>query len=361
MLYAALHATLAGGFVLDVEFTADAGVTILFGASGSGKTTVLRAIAGLVPSLRGVVRVDDTVLFDSASGVNLPVHLRRIGYVSQSLALFPHLTVSQNIAYGLDHESPQLREQRVGEMLSAFKIEHLRNRRPAQASGGEQQRIALARSLVTRPRLLLLDEPLSALDHATQSHIMADLRAWNRQRAIPILYVTHSHREAFELGQQILVLAAGRMQAQGVPHEVLDAPARLALASIAGFENVFAAEVRSVDPSQGTMTCAIGQHTDIEVPYTGAAAGARVHVAVRAGDILIATEPPSQLSARNVLRGAVTSLGRRGPTVIARVAVGVDLDVHLTPAACERLQLAPGRAVWAVIKTYSWRVLIDTN
>ena len=299
MLEASLKAALTGGFALDVDLTAANGITILFGASGSGKTTVLRAIAGLVPSLQGFVRVDQTVLFDSSNGTDVPVHLRRIGYVGQSLALFPHLTVTENIAYGVQHIDREVRAARVTQMLRAFRIEHLRDRRPAQASGGEQQRIALARSLVTQPRALLLDEPLSALDHATQSHIMDDLRRWNRDHEIPILYVTHSHREAFELGRQMIVIAGGRVEARGVPHDVLDAPARLAVANIAGFENVFPSRVRAIDASQGTMTCVIGDSTDVEVPYTGAVAGARLHVAVRAGDVLVAAELPTSLDRKS--------------------------------------------------------------
>lgn len=361
MLRASIRAGHAGGFALEVDFDADAGTTILFGASGSGKTTVLRAIAGFLRPTSGRVTIGDSVLFDSATGVDVPVHQRRVGYLGQDLALFPHMTVEQNIAYGLDAVDRSARDVRVREMLERFNIAGLGRRKPAQLSGGEQQRVALARCLATAPRALLLDEPLSALDHGTQTLIMEDLRAWNRRDPIPIVYVTHSHREAFELGQQILVLDRGRIEARGTPHDVLDAPARFGVANIAGFENVFGAEVRAADATEGTMTCVIDGQTEIEVPFSGAAVGAQVHVAVRAGDVLVATERPRNLSARNLLEGEITALERRGPMVIARIAAGADLEVHLTPGACQSLQLAQGSRVWVVIKTYSWRVLTSDD
>jgi molybdate transport system ATP-binding protein len=357
MLRAALQVPLPGGFTVDVDLSAEPGITILFGASGSGKTTVLRTIAGFVTPASGRIDAGDRVLFDSNRGVNLPVHHRRVGYVGQDLALFPHLTVEENIGYGLAAHGAAERGERVREMLELFRIGGLRGRRPGRLSGGEQQRVALARCLVTEPRVLLLDEPLSALDHATQTVIMDDLRAWNRRDPIPIIYVTHSHREAFELGQQMVVMDRGRIVARGTPHDVLDAPARFGVANIAGFENVFRARVRAVDESQGTMTCVVGAATEIEVPFSGASAGDEVQVAVRAGDVLVATERPRHISARNILEGTVEALERRGATVIARIAVGAPLEVHLTPGACESLELAPGRRAWAVIKTYSWRVL----
>jgi molybdate transport system ATP-binding protein len=154
----------------------------------------------------------------------------------------------------------------------------------------------------------------------------------------------------------VIVLERGRIQAEGTPHDVLDAPARHALATLAGFENVFDAVVTSSRPDQGTMTCRV-DGVDVEVPYTGDTAGEAIRVAVRAGDILIAGEEPRALSARNVLAGRIASLERQGATIVARVAAGPSFDVHLTPAARETLNLSEGREVWLVIKTYSWRVM----
>jgi molybdate transport system ATP-binding protein len=353
-----LRRSLSQAFTLDVDFAVSAGITILFGASGSGKTTALRAIAGLIRPDTGRIVVDGTPLFDSDQSIDLAPARRGVGYVSQQLALFPHLTVQQNVEYGLGRLPAPDRAARARPILESFSIAHLTARRPGDISGGERQRVALARSLVTSPRALLLDEPLSGLDYGTETRIIDDLRQWNADRAIPILYVTHAHREVFALGERVIVLQEGTVQADGAPHEVLDAPARHAIARIAGFENVFDAAVVSSRAEWGTMVCRIaGTTTDIEVPYSGGQAGARVRLAIRAGDILLANEEPRGLSARNVLAGVISSLRRQGPAIVARVLAGPGFEVHLTPGARDSLQLAEGQRVWIVIKTYSWRVV----
>jgi molybdate transport system ATP-binding protein len=348
---------LPSGFALDVSFAAEAGVTILFGASGSGKTTVLRSVAGLARPDAGRIAIGDRVLFDSTLRVDVPVPRRRIGYVFQQLALFPHLTVAQNIAYGLAALPAAARRARVAEAAESFRIANLLERRPRQISGGEQQRTALARALVTNPDALLLDEPLSALDYAIQLHIMEDLRRWNAERRIPILYVTHSHREAFALGERLIALEHGRILASGTPHDVLDHPAQATLAELAGFENVFDASVTARRDRAGTMQCVIaGTATEIEVPLGTAAVGAAVRVAIRAGDILLADREPVGLSARNVFSGTLVDYGLHGSTVVATIDAGARFVVHLTPGGADTLGLRAGTHVWLVIKTYSCRV-----
>jgi molybdate transport system ATP-binding protein len=354
-----LEKRLPSGFALDVSFAAEAGVTILFGASGSGKTTILRAVAGLARPDAGRIAIGERTLFDSTVAVDVPVPQRRIGYVFQQLALFPHLTVAQNIAYGLATLSAAARRARVAEAAESFRITHLLERRPRQISGGEQQRTALARALVTAPDALLLDEPLSALDYAIQLHIMEDLRRWNAERRIPILYVTHSHREAFALGERLIALEHGRILASGTPHDVLDHPAQATLAELAGFENVFDAAVTARRDGAGTMQCVIaGTTTEIEVPLGTAAAGAGVRVAIRAGDILLADREPMGLSARNVLRGTVVDFGLHGSTVVATIDADARFVVHLTPGGADTLGLRVGTRVWLIIKTYSCRVAV---
>jgi molybdate transport system ATP-binding protein len=356
-LTVALRARLSPAFDLDVAFTVPEGITILFGASGSGKTTVLRGIAGLTRPRSGRVALDGAVLYDSTTNVDVPVSRRNIGFLAQHLALFPHLDAASNIRFGLRHLAAPERDRRVDAILESFRIAHVRGRKPGHISGGEQQRVALARALVTDPGALLLDEPLSALDHATQTRIMDDLRLWNRSRRIPILYVTHAHREVFALGERVVVLEGGRVQTQGTPHDVLDSPAHHGLATVAGFENVYDGTVVSSRREWGTMLCRI-DGVDVEVPYSGAADGAPVRLAVRAGDILVAAEPPRALSARNVLEGRISSMRRQGAMMIAQVGAGPRFEVHLTRGACESLALAEGARVWLVIKTYSWRVVV---
>jgi molybdate transport system ATP-binding protein len=348
-----LHA----GFLLDVSFAAESGVTVLFGASGSGKTTILRSVAGLSTPDAGRITIGDRVLFDREAGTDVPVAHRHIGYVFQQLALFPHLTAGENIEYGLTRLTAAERRARVDAVVESFGLGSLLDRRPGQISGGERQRTALARALVTHPSALLLDEPLSALDYAIQLHIMEDLRRWNAARRIPILYVTHSHREAFALGERLLALEQGRIIASGSPHEVLDHPAQAPLAGLAGFENVFAATVTARREQGGTMQCRLdGTFTELEVPLGVARERAPIHVAIRAGDVLLADREPAGLSARNILPGTVLECERHGSTVVATIDAGARFVVHLTPGGAETLALKPGRAIWLIIKTYSCRV-----
>ena len=345
-------------FALDVDFAASAGFTILFGASGAGKTTLLDCVAGLAQPDSGTIRVGGTTFFDAASKVNLAVAARNVGYVFQSLALFPHLSVEENIAYGLNSCPQDIRNAAIESILEAFRIESLRRRRPGEISGGERQRVALARSLVTDPCVLLLDEPLAALDVATKSRIVDDLRAWNEAHRIPILYVTHSREEVFSLGNRVVVLDDGRIAACGNPHEVMGAPRQEAVAQLAGFENIFDVAVDAAHEDRGTMTCRLlPEGPLLETPLVRVASGANLRVGIRAGDILLATNRPEGLSARNILPGKLISLTRRDVMIAALVDVGVPMEVHLTLAARDALGLVPGRDVWLIVKTYSCQLM----
>jgi molybdate transport system ATP-binding protein len=345
-------------FCLEVEFVVNAGFTILFGASGAGKTTLLDCIAGLEAPQSGRITAGQTVLFDSDAHVNLPPNRRSVGYLLQTLALFPHMTVQENVQYGLHGLAKPEREERSGEILESFRIGALAQRRPAELSGGERQRAALARALVTRPRVLLLDEPLSALDAVTKSQIVADLRAWNREQQIPILYVTHQREEVFALGERVIALEAGRITEQGSPHEVLHRPELESVAQLAGFENILDATFIAEHPEQGTMTCRVGESAlSLEVPLTRVDRSRPLRIGIRAGDILLASSSPQGLSARNVFSGTIMSLERRDVMVLAEIDCGVQIEVHLTPAACGDLNLAIGRGVWLVVKTYSCQVM----
>jgi molybdate transport system ATP-binding protein len=354
------------GFSLDVEFDAAPGFTILFGPSGSGKTTLLDCVAGLAAPDAGRIVVADRVLFDTGSRVDVPVARRKVAYVLQDLALFPHLTVEQNTEYGIAHLPRPERRERVVAMLQEFRIDHVRQQRPAEISGGERQRVALARALVTDPCVLLLDEPLAALDAPTKSKILDDLRGWNQAHGIPILYVTHTREEVMALGERVLVMESGRIIAKGSPHEVLGAPLLETVAQLAGFENIFDATVESVHGDRGTMTCRItasrspgsrGGSVVLETPLIRADVVAHLRVGIRAGDILLAIVEPVGLSARNVLAGRLVSLERRDMMVSARVDCGVEMEVHLTLAARAALALTEGREVWLVIKTHSCHLM----
>jgi molybdate transport system ATP-binding protein len=341
-------------FKLDLSVEVPPGITILFGPSGAGKSTLLDCIAGLVRPEEGTIALGEEILFDAETPVNLPPQQRKIGYLFQSPALFPHMSVEENVAYGLDKVPANLRQERVIKILKAFRVEKLRSRKPGEISGGEGQRVALARSLVTSPRMLLLDEPLTGLEAELKSAIVDDLRAWNTANGIPILYVTHSRQEVDALGGRVIALENGRVAGAGAPMDVLDAPRRKRLAQAAGFENLLAGTVLDLREADGVMRLRLGETAcEIEVPLGFAAAGDRVSLAIRAGDILLASEQPRGLSARNVLDGRITSLEQRGAMVIARVDCGVTFVAHVTPGAVRALELAAGRKVWLVLKTHS--------
>jgi molybdate transport system ATP-binding protein len=341
-------------FLLDISITVPPGISILFGPSGAGKSTVLDCIAGLVRPDAGRIAAGEEVLFDSNAGINYPPQARRIAYVFQTLALFPHMSAEENVAYGLDGLPLRARSARVEEILEAFRVDKLRARKPYEISGGERQRIALARSLVTEPRVLLLDEPLTGLDAELKAAIVDDLRAWNAARRIPILYVTHTREEVDALGERVIVMDSGRVVSEGTPIEVLEAPRRKRLAQAAGFENLLRASVVDLRESDGVMRVRLNESLcEIEVPLGYAAAGDRVRVAIRAGDILLGTSYPHGLSARNVIEGRIVSLERRGALVRARVDCGTEFIVHLTPGAARSLELAADHRVWLVLKTHS--------
>lgn len=344
----------AASFVLDVSLEAPPGITILFGPSGAGKSTLLDCLAGLALPNAGKIVIGVSVLFDSTMQINIPPQKRRIAYVFQTLALFPHLTVKGNIEYGLRVVPEQDRRVLVEEILQAFRIANLRNQKPGQISGGERQRTALARSLVTRPQLLLLDEPLTGLDAELKAAIVEDLRAWNAAKRIPILYVTHSREEVDALGERVIAMDDGRVVSHGTPMEVLDAPRRKRLAQAAGFENVLSGTILDLREPDGVMRVRLDESAcEIEVPLAHASAGDRVQIAIRAGDILLASERPQGLSARNVLEGKINSLEQRGTMCIARVDCGVTFVVHVTPGAMRALELAMEKRVWLVLKTHS--------
>jgi molybdate transport system ATP-binding protein len=209
-------------FTLDVAFKAGDGITILFGQSGSGKTTTLRAIAGIVTPDIGRISMGEEIYFDSETETNLSIQERRVGYVFQDYALFPHLTAEQNVAYGIKEKSQKLRREKARAMLALFRIEHMALRYPQNMSGGEQQRTALARALASDPAVVLLDEPLSAVDTETRLPLLDEIIFAQKRVSIPFIYVTHNTAEARRLGQEVVVLHEGVVKETGSPSAVFD-------------------------------------------------------------------------------------------------------------------------------------------
>jgi molybdate transport system ATP-binding protein len=345
-------------FQLQIREDFPAGFTVVFGPSGAGKSTLLDCIAGLLKPDAGTIRLGEEIFFDAARKVSLAPQARGVGYVFQSLALFPHLTVEENVAFGIASKAPEERRRGVESMLTAFRILELAHRKPRELSGGQQQRVALARSLVTRPRVLLLDEPLTGLDAGLRRAILQDLAEWNRANRVPILYVTHNREEVDAVGENVVAIADGQVHGRGLPGGVLDVPRTVALAEAAGFENVLKGRVVERRVEDGVMRVALDSgHFELEVPLGSVEVGSAVEVAIRAGDIMVAWEEPRGLSARNIFDGVIESIETRGTLVALKANAGVTFQVHVTPGAVRSLELRAGQRIWLILKTHSCHVV----
>jgi molybdate transport system ATP-binding protein len=320
-------------------------VTVLFGPSGSGKTTVLRCLAGLERPAQGFIRFGDETWFDAERGICLPPQHRDIGYVFQEYALFPHLTVARNLAYGLGGLPAGERNRRVAEMLDLLGLSGLGGRYPARLSGGERQRVALGRALVRRPRLLLLDEPLSALDAPTREQLRRELRRLLATLGVPALLVTHDRVEALALGDAVVVLDAGRVCQSGPVAEVFSRPADLAVARVVGVETVEAATVLEV--RDGLAVVAVGRAR--LVALAGDVAAGAAYVSIRAEDVILERGAAAG-SARNRLPARVLGLVREGPMVRVSLDCGFPLTALVTSQACVEMGLREGDELAALIK-----------
>jgi molybdate transport system ATP-binding protein len=326
----------------------DPEVTVLFGPSGCGKTTVLRCLAGLERPDEGTILFGEEVWFASAGRRPLPPQRRKVGFVPQDYALFPHLSVERNIGYGLYGLPAGERRGRVAEAMRWLGLEGLEGRRPGALSGGQQQRAALARALVVRPRLLLLDEPLCALDAPARLRVRNQLRRMLRRLSIPTLLVTHDRADALALGDTLWVMNQGKLLQHGLAHEVFSRPANLEAAAIVAIETVQPGRV--LKTAGGLATVAVGAATLTALPLDLETAAEEVYVCIRAEEVILVKGPSVPSSARNCLAGTVCSLAREGPMVRVGLDCGFPLAALLTPQACEEMFLHQGDAVSALIK-----------
>jgi molybdate transport system ATP-binding protein len=333
-------------FTLDATFDAPTpGVTVLFGPSGSGKSTILACIAGLLSAQNGRIALEDDTLFDRARGIDVPAEARRAGVVFQDARLFPHMSVRNNLLYGHRRSTGDgLEFDAVVEMLG---IAHLQERRPATLSGGERQRVAVGRALLARPRMLLMDEPLAALDAPRKQEILPFLERVRDAARVPIVYVTHALDEVDRLADTLVVLQEGRVLASGPLHEV---SARTDLPLLSDRRDagvVLACTVEAQEDGQTRLRFDGG--TLIVPPWQGG----NVRVRVRARDVAIATEKPAGLSIRNVLPATITATAAHGGhECFVTLQLGRStLIARVSKSAVAELGLAPGRDVWALIKS----------
>lgn len=341
-----------GTFALDIALAAGEGVTALFGRSGAGKTTILKALAGLVRPSSGYIRLGERTLFDADAGIDVPPERRGIGFAFQDARLFPHLNVGANLRYG---------RRRSGRSAPAFDtvidllgIADLLDRRPQGLSGGERQRVAIGRALLSAPDYLVLDEPLSSIDRARREEILPFLDRLRLEAGLPILLVTHEPDEILRLANDIIAVEAGRIVAQGPVADMFARPEMSAVFGRSELGSVVEGAVAAVG-SDGLATVEL-PGASVEIASAGLSPGRLVRLRIRAGDVAIATTPVSGISVRNRIACIVTAVRpeAEGPSVAVELAAGgVKLLSLVTKRSAAELGLAPGMAVTALIKAVS--------
>ena len=341
-----------GDFALDCEADFDEGVTAVFGPSGSGKTTLLDCIAGMTSPDTGDIRIQGEPLYSSDTGVDVAPERRRFGYVFQHGALFPHMTVRENVRYGYGLTPTGERRIDPDDVVGLLDISHLMDRSVNNLSGGERQRVALARALAASPRLLLLDEPLASLDAAHRASILTYLRHVSEQIGTPMVYVSHSLSEVMALASNTLAISEGRRVMYGPTAEVMARSDVARFADYSTLENIQEAEVVGSDPSTGTSTIRLGE-TVLIGPPTSAVPGEQVTISIRAGDIILSLGVPPMMSARNVAPSVIRDLHEVGGRVLVYLDIGDRFVAEVTPASASELGLRVGQDVHVVMKSNS--------
>ena len=342
----------AGDFTLDAAFAIDGPVTALFGPSGSGKSTLVNVIAGLVRPARGRVVVGGGVLFDTQARIDVPRHRRRVGYVFQEGRLFPHLTVRQNLVYGRFFAPRDGAVATLDVVVELLGIGQLLARRPASLSGGEKQRVAIGRALLANPRILLMDEPLAALDEARKAEVLPFLERLRDEVRVPIVYVSHSLDEVLRLASHMVVLEAGKVVGSGPVEEIMG---RVDFAPFARRRDAGAVLNLTVagHDEAGGITRLEGHLGIISVPRIDAPVGARRRLWVHARDVILATSRPEGLSAQNILPAIVETIVQRedGGADVALDCGGDRLVARVTGRALQALALTPGRPIYVIVKS----------
>ncbi|HJQ55725.1 MAG TPA: molybdenum ABC transporter ATP-binding protein [Vineibacter sp.] len=341
-----------GEFALDVQFESEGRLTALFGRSGSGKTSIVNLVAGLIRPDAGRIAVDGTVLVDTDRGIFVPRHKRRVGYVFQEGRLFPHLSVRRNLLYGRFFAPGRGARVAIEPVIDLLGLGALLARSPASLSGGEKQRVAIGRALLSDPLLLLMDEPLASLDEPRKAEILPYVERLRDEMAIPVLYVSHAISEVARLASTVVLLSEGRVLATGAPADVLGSSAVVPISGPAEAGSVLEARVATLDATFGLsgLETRAGKLT---VPRIGAAIGSSVRVFIRASDVMLALRQPADVSALNVLSGTVVGLAEENRTVIDVTldCGGQPLLARITRKSAVAMRLAVGTPVFAIIKS----------
>lgn len=339
------------GFALEAKFDApDRGVTALFGRSGSGKTTIIQLVAGSLRPDRGRIAVGEEVFFDSQRGIDLPMERRGAGYVFQDARLFPHMSVENNLRYG---ERRSRRERTIGfdAVVEMLGIRHLLRRRPHTLSGGEKQRVAIGRALLSQPRLLLMDEPLASLDEMRKGEILPYLERLRDELGLPILYVSHSVEEVLRLSDAVAAISSGKLIAFGALTDVLSRPELLPILGRFDVGTIIDCTVTAHDPEFGLSTVAFADG-ELRVPLVGRPVGAPARARIRSRDVSLSLSRPIDVSVTNRLSGTIARITREeGPFADVEVTLASGrIHALVTQESVQRLALEPGMTVWAMIK-----------
>ncbi|MBB5352083.1 molybdate transport system ATP-binding protein [Haloferula luteola] len=331
------------------------GVTILFGESGAGKSTLIRVLAGLEKPDDGRLSVGEEWWFDTEKRIDVPASRRRVGWVSQDGLLFPHLSVAQNVSYGMRGGSKAAVKSRVADWLERMGLGGMENRRPSELSGGQQQRVALARALASDPALVLLDEPWSGLDRPTRERLRSELRPWLREAEVPVLMVTHDRQDALALGDRMAVMSRGRLVEQGEMEEVFCRPESAETAQLLEVETLARGRVLSCENGVAEVDCRGVCVVASEVP--GLVKGGEVWVCVRGGDVSLGEVLLDHSSLRNQWWGRVVGLRQEGVAMRVELDVGFPLVALLTAASVEVLGVTVGREMVAAVKAQRVHVI----
>jgi len=345
-------------FDLELDASFQARVTSLFGPSGAGKTTILDAIAGLRTIASGEIEINGKTLVSTKRAIHLSPQARAVGYVPQEGALFPHLSVKKNILFGAGRSFQAEKAQAftIDHVIGVLEIKSLLERPVTKLSGGEAQRVALARAILSHPQLLLLDEPLAALDIGLKERILPYLGRVRDEFSIPIIYVTHNMSEVLALADWVLMIRQGRLIAQGVPREILTSARAISTMEDDTIENVFNVVVVESDREGGRSKIRTEAGLDLFVPYLEESAH-RFQIGISADDILVGTQRPEGISAANVFPGKIRKVESIKDQVVLTVDARDSFYVRLTPSAVARLGLREEMPVFLIIKTRSFRML----
>ena len=344
-----------GTFHLDVKFAAEAPIVGLFGRSGSGKSSVINAIAGISRPLRGAIRINDWFLFDAAKGIDLLPEARRVGYVFQDALLFPHMDVESNLLYGQRLRSPADRFIEEARVIDLLGLGALLRRKPKALSGGERQRVAIGRALLAQPRILLMDEPLAALDIPRKTEILDYIERLRDELDIPIVYVSHSVTEITRLADTVVVLSDGKCLAVGDVDEVMARPNLKPATGRYEAGSVLDTRVTGHD-SEDQLTTLTFDGGELTVPHLDAAIGARVRARIRARDVSLSIRRATEISILNVLSARVTAIAEEtGPIVDLQLAVGsATLVARITRRSFRQLGICHGQELYALVKAVSF-------